>query len=301
MSETDATASSGKSPLLRALRLLAFIADSREPLTLMDLSRTLRLPKPTCYRLARALESAGFVQKDPLTRRYHVGSSFEDLALSGLRHSAAHGRRRQLMNDLTERLTARVNLVVLKAGNLSFVEWVDSTAPLRVEIKAGMPMPVHCSASGKLLLALGPPELGERVLRSAPFERYTKNTITDARTLMRKLDAVRRLGYAVDCEELLTGVNCLAVPVFNRAGATVAALAVMAPVAIHPLDALLQRLPEIKACAAAISADLGWRPSARPARSPRSPATLPRGPDVLAAVAGKGKTNSAKLSLRSVK
>jgi hypothetical protein len=52
MSETHAAAVTGKSPLLKALRRLAFIADSSEPLTLMDLSRALRLPKPTCYRLA---------------------------------------------------------------------------------------------------------------------------------------------------------------------------------------------------------------------------------------------------------
>ena len=173
--------------------------------------------------------------KDPLTLRYQIGTTFENVALNGLRNSAAHGTRRLLMNQLAEQLGARVNLVVLKAGNLAFVQWVESTAPLRVEIRGDLPMPVHCSASGKLLLAFGPVELREGVFRSAPFTGYTKNTITTARGLAKELDAIRKRGYSVDDQELLSGVNCLAVPVHNRARQVVAGLAVMAPVASLPL------------------------------------------------------------------
>ena len=118
-----------KSPVLKALRLLAQIASRDEPPGLADLSCAMKLPKPTTYRLARALESAGFVRKDPLTLRYQVGATFEEVALNGLRNSAAHGARRKLMNELAERLGARVNLVVLKAGNLSFVQWVEFDSP----------------------------------------------------------------------------------------------------------------------------------------------------------------------------
>lgn len=260
MNETTSSAAD-KSPVVKALRLLACVAGSSEPLALADLSRALKLPKPTAFRLARALEGVGFVRKDPLTLRYQVGSFFEDVALNGLRHSAAHGTRRKLMNELAERLSARVNLVVLKAGNLSFVQWVESTAPLRVDIASDTPMPVHCSASGKLLLAFGPVELREGVFRSAPFHGYTKNTITSARGLARELDEIRRRGYSTDDQELLPGVNCMAVPVHNRSGHTVAGLAVMAPVASHPLEKLLRYLPDLRACAARISAELGWEPA----------------------------------------
>ena len=249
-----------KSPVLKALRLLAHVAASSEPPTLAELSRAMQLPKPTTFRLARALESAGFVRKDPLTLRYQIGTTFENVALSGLRNSAAHGTRRLLMNQLAEQLGARVNLVVLKAGNLAFVQWVESTAPLRVEIRGDLPMPVHCSASGKLLLAFGPVELREGVFRSAPFTGYTKNTITTARGLAKELDAIRKRGYSVDDQELLSGVNCLAVPVHNRARQVVAGLAVMAPVASLPLEKLKRHVPDIKACAAGISAELGYEP-----------------------------------------
>ena len=258
-----------KSPVAKALRLLAHIAGRDEPPMLAELSRAMKLPKPTTFRLARALENAGFVHKDPLTLRYQVGSSFEDVALNGLRNSAAHGTRRNMMNELAERLGARVNLVVLKAGNLSFVQWVESTAPLRVDVNGDMPMPVHCSASGKLLLAFGPAQLRETVLNSAPFRGYTKTTITTARGLAREFALIRKRGFSTDNQELIPGVNCLAVPICNRSGQTVAGLAVMAPVASLPLEKLIRHLPDVKACAASISVELGWQSDAGPAAKAR--------------------------------
>ena len=255
-----------RSPVMKALRLLAHVAASQEAPALAELSRAINLPKPTTHRLARALEAAGYIAKDPLTLRYQIGYSFEDIALKGLRNSAVHGR---IMSVLAEGLEARVNLVVLISGNLSFVQGVGSTAPLRINISGDMPMPVHCSASGKLLLAFGPKELRDAVMCRAPFERYTKNTITTASRFSRHLDEILKLGYSVDDQELILGVNCLAVPIQLSTGQTVAGLAVMAPTATLPLDKLKQHLPEIKAAARLISDELGRsRPTARGGGAP---------------------------------
>jgi DNA-binding IclR family transcriptional regulator len=197
-----------------------------------------------------------------LTRRYLIGALFEDIALSALRFGAGHSARRLLMDQLAQRLGARINLVVLRAGNLSFVEWVESTAPLRVDIDPATSMPVHCTASGKLLLAFGPPELRDGVLRSAPFPALTRNTLITARALSRELVEIRGRGYAEDNEELLQGVNCVAVPVYNRSGDVVAGLAAMAPVASLPLAKLRRHLPELQDCAVRISQELGAEASA---------------------------------------
>jgi IclR family acetate operon transcriptional repressor len=247
-----------RSPVTKALRLLAHLAVAKEPVALAEISRALKLPKPTTYRLAKSIECAGFLHKDPLTRRYSLGTAFENLAFNALRHGAGHAPRRLLMNALAEKLGARVNLVVLKAGNLSFVQWVESTAPLRVDFGTDTPMPVHCSASGKLLVAFGSDELREHVLRSAPFRSYTKNTITSARAFTRELAKIRKQGYSEDDQELLPGVNCLAVPISNRKGEVVAGLAVMAPAASTPLETLRAHLAEIRECAGCVARELGW-------------------------------------------
>lgn len=246
-----------RSPVLKAFRLLTHLASSSEPVALAELSRALKLPKPTTHRLARSIERAGFLHKDPLTRRYRLGAALEDLAIGALRYGAGHASRRLIMNRLAERLGVRVNLVVLRAGSLSSVEWVESTAPLRVDIDAGV-MPVHCTASGKLLVAFGSPEFRKQILTLAPFRSRTKKTITGRRPFAQELEKTRKRGFAEDDQELLPGVNCLAVPVRNRAGEVVAGLAVMAPSATLSLARIRTHLAEIQKCAAMISEELGW-------------------------------------------
>ena len=163
-----------RSPVLKAFRLLTHLATSSQPVGLAELSRALKLPKPTTHRLARSIEQAGFVQKDPLTRRYRVGVALEDLAIGALRYGASHAARRLIMNGLAERLGARVNLVVLKSGNLSSVEWVKLTAPLRVDLGSNSPMPVHCTASGKLLVVFGSTSCRNTYCDWLPFQLVQK-------------------------------------------------------------------------------------------------------------------------------
>ena len=249
-------AAAAKSPVIKALRLLSYVATCGQPVMLADLSRAVRLPKPTSHRLALMLERAGYVRKDPLTLRYSIGPKFEDLALSGLRNGGAADGRRLHMDALARRVGARVNFAVMRAGELLFVTWVESSSAIRVDINPDLEIPLHCSASGKLLLAYAKDEVRERFLRSAPFRANTPNSITTARRLRLEFARIRGQDYSEDREELIPGVNCLAVPVRNAQGEVVAGIAIMAPVAMLPLAAARAFLPELRACADAIAADM---------------------------------------------
>ena len=266
-----------KSPVLKALRLLSHVAQCHEPPMLADLSRAVRLPKPTSYRLASMLERAGYMRKDPLTLRYSIGPKFEDIALSGLRNGGAGAGRRFLMDSLARRVGARVNFVVMRAGELLNIAWVESTSAIRVDINPDLQVPVQCSASGKLLLAYAKDEVRERFLRTAPFRASTPASITTARALKEEFGRIRNRGYSEDREELIQGVNCLAVPVRNGAHEVVAGLALMAPVAVLPLTQARAFLPELHACAEAIAQEMmlagSTKPAARRASAPRKART----------------------------
>lgn len=263
-----------KSPVLKALRLLSHVAKCQEPVMLADLSRAVSLPKPTSYRLASMLERAGYMRKDPLTLRYSIGPKFQDIALSGLRNGGAGAGRRFLMDALARRVGARVNFVVMRGSELLNVAWVESTSLIRVDINPDLQVPVQCSASGKLLLAYAKDAVRDRFLRTAPFKGTTPNSITTALGLRREFARIRSREYSEDREELIQGVNCLAVPVRNRGGEVVAGLALMAPVAVLPLAQARAFLPELRACADAIAAEMtltGSKPAGRRERVARRP------------------------------
>jgi DNA-binding IclR family transcriptional regulator len=244
------------SPVAKAINILRHIAQQEAPVTLANLSRAVGLPKPTAYHLGRVLERAGLISRDPLSRRYQLGSAFETLALSALRNGVSQNTRRLHMENLSQKIGERINLGVLSGGKALYVEWVESASELRVEVKPGTRLPLHCSANGKLLLAYSPPAVREGVLGSAPFPAHTRNTITTAEALSAELAAIRRRGYAEDNEEFLDGVICLAVPVRNRGGRVVAGLALMAVATRLPLEKARRYLPDLLACAEALSAEL---------------------------------------------
>jgi len=205
------------------------------------------------------LERLALIARDPLTRRFHIGRRLEELAVNAVRKGMAQSSRRVHMERLAEKVGERVNIGVISANKVVYVHWVESAGPFRVNIEPGMHVPVHCSANGKLLLAYGPEVVREQTLASAPFHAYTPQTITTASSLRREMQRIRREGHSEDNEEFLPGVCCIAVPVRNRRGDVVAGLAVMAPSARLPLATARHYLPDMEACAAAISVELGRR------------------------------------------
>jgi DNA-binding IclR family transcriptional regulator len=96
-------------------------------------------------------------------------------------------------------------------------------------MKAGSRVPLHCTASGKLLLAALPASRARALLGAGPLQRYTPRTIVDRAALERELQAIRANGVGTDVGEYLADSVCLAVPVRDARGRTCAAIAVHGP------------------------------------------------------------------------
>jgi len=260
------------SPLLRAFALLERIAAAAEPVTLHDASTGVGLPKPTVYRMLAMLEDAGLVAREPEGRRIGPGPRLTRLALATLHNNSARGPRRAILQQLVAELGETCNLTILDGGEVVYLDRVESAWPLRVTLQPGSRVPLHCSASGKLLLALLSPGRRKRIVETLPLPRFTDQTIVDPRRLTAELTRVRRERVATDNEEYLAGLVCVAVPVATPQGRVVASVAVQAPVARMSLAAALSHAPLLRRAAAALGATFaaGKAPSA--ASSARSAA-----------------------------
>jgi DNA-binding IclR family transcriptional regulator len=252
----DRTRTRGASPVLKAVGVLDHIARAPGPVTLADLSAGTALPKPTTHRLARMLETAGMLHRDPLTRRYAVVPALVALSFHALRSAPASPHRHVLLERLSERLGETVNLGVLSGAEILYLDRVESRWPLRMDFKPGSRVPFHCTANGKLLVAFARPAMRERLLRPKTFPAHTPSTITSRAALGRELAEIRRRGYSEDNEEFLIGVCCLAVPVRERRGSVVAGLAVSAPSARFNLERARSYLPDLVTAAAELGAAL---------------------------------------------
>jgi len=139
-----------------------------------------------------------------------------------------------------------------------YLDRVETSWPLRVTLGAGSKVPLYASASGKLFLSYLPKRSRERFLRVTPLIRHTLNTVTDAARLSREFEQIRANGYAIDNEEYLTGICCLAVPVRDADGRVVAGVAMQAPVTRMRIDQAMEFLPTLRQAADAVSQTIDW-------------------------------------------
>jgi DNA-binding IclR family transcriptional regulator len=122
-----------------------------------------------------------------------------------------------------------VNLAVLDGLDVVYIDCLESPHDFRLVSNAGTRAVLHRTALGKALLAFQPAEQRERLTKSLRFLAFTPNTLTSATQLSRQINSIRHAGYAVDNEESVLGLRCIAAPILDGRGIAVAAISISGP------------------------------------------------------------------------
>jgi DNA-binding IclR family transcriptional regulator len=213
----------------RALAILRLFTPQHPEFDLAEISRRVGLPKSTCHRLIRTLSLSGFVAEGEGYGRYRLGLAAAQLgsAIPALLRPSEAVRAR--MRELGAKFQETIGLTRLHGGEVLVLDRVESPLPFRMDYGIGALLPLHSTASGKVLLAMS--EHREELLRTVRLGTSTPHTITNRTRLRAELERVRRDGYAVDRQESYLGLVCLAVPVRDREGGVIAALGISGPAA----------------------------------------------------------------------
>jgi IclR family transcriptional regulator, acetate operon repressor len=243
----------GDTPTLRLIALLEVIAARDQRHSLQSLVEETGLPKPTVHRMLQQLEAAGLLQREGDGRHYGTGTRLRRLAENLLLNDSHYGARHAVLRRLVEEIGESCNITSLSGSEVIYLDRVETAAPLRFYLRAGSRVPVHCSASGKVMLAHMTLTQRRRLLANEPFEKFTPKTLTDFAALEKEIQRVKKQGFALDDEEFLPGLVCLAVLVPRPGAASNLCIAVQAPVMRVSLDKALQWLPNLQNAAAALS------------------------------------------------
>ena len=243
----------GDTPTLRLFKLLEVMASRDRLFSLQGLAEETGLPKPTLHRMVQQLECAGILQRDRNGRHYGAGARLRRLAENLLINSTAHGARHLVLRRLVDEVGESCNITAFSGSEVLYLDRVETPAPLRFYLHPGSRVPAHCSASGKLFLAQMSLAQRKRLLAHVPLERFTDNTLTELPALEREVNAAKRNGYALDNEEFLPGLFCIAVAVPGGTGRTTMGIAVQAPVIRLTRENALDLLPALRRAAAAIA------------------------------------------------
>lgn len=211
---------------------------SRQGLSgLTEISNELQIHKSTVYRLLATLEYRGIVEQDPDTERYRLGFGLAAMAgsvtadLDILRHS--RGICQRLSDDTEETVT----LEVLEGNEAVIIHQSISSSSVLGADWSGSHTPLHCTASGKVLMAhMAPRRVGQLLRR--PLENKTENTIVDPDKLREQFEQIRTSGYGYTVEELEIGLNAVGAPIHTSDGNVVGAVSLSGPAFRLPLESI---------------------------------------------------------------
>jgi Transcriptional regulator len=242
------TSNQSNAAAVRAFRVLETLAEASGPLSMTDLVHALELPKQTVHRILVQLMDAWLVTRSA-DRLYECSPRVRMLAVNVLMHAGPAAARHVLLEQLVAKIGETCNLTMLAGNDVVYVDRVETEWPLRMHLQPGSHVPLHCSASGKLLLSFLPKDRRERVIETLPLRAYSERTITDRGELRKELTVTRRRQLAINNQEHLQGLIAIAVPVMLDRNRACAAIAVQAPVGRVVLDDLLAFLPDLRLAA----------------------------------------------------
>ncbi len=244
--------------LTKGLAILELFTLESPTLSLADIVSSLGLNKSTAFRFLSTLEASGYLERDPLTRRYRPSLKVLRLGFRAINLEVRQVARPYL-ERLSQELGETVSLGVLSGTDVVYVDRVRNQAIVGVLLDIGSHLPVYSTTLGKVLLAeLAPDELAAFV-EKIKFEELTHKTLVKPETLLNELSVVREQGYAICDEELAVGLRAAGAAIRNNNGKAIAAINVSGSASTISLERLLSVVaPAVVRTANQISLALGY-------------------------------------------
>ena len=243
----------------RALTIVDALAEARGELALNEIAARLSLPKSTVHGLISTLRDFSYIEQSAFTGKYRLGIRFFEVG-----HIVAQGWEVRTVaapyiNKLLEELGETVHLVVLDKLEVLYIDKRESGQTLRIASQVGMRLPAHCTGVGKMLMAHLSPEQRAELISRKGLPRFTRNTLTDVEALEDELNRIRMQGFAVDNEEIMDSLRCVAAPIRDQTGKVISAISLAGPVSRLKGERFEKAIRRVTETAEQISAGLGYR------------------------------------------
>jgi DNA-binding IclR family transcriptional regulator len=242
----------------KALQILELLIDQGRDLSITEICLKLGMVKGTVHRVLSTLVARKFIQQNGKTKMYGLGVRTLEIGIDSKRERVLRIAMAPFMMDLYERCGETINAAVWEYNGIRYIYRLESEALLRISTAAGARFAGYCAATGKVLLSyFSNEDIRQIYSLSNSLKKYTRNTITSIDELIREIEQVRIKKVAIDDEEALVGVYCVAAPILNSKSECVAAISISAPkerATAKTRDTLIQLVSET---AAKISGSLG--------------------------------------------
>ena len=242
--------------LVRGIKILDLLAE-KKVIGVPEVAAFFQINRSNAFRLLETLRTGSLVEKDKATKKYEIGvgilkysSAFTDNSLGKIIHPYL-----VKLNAITKE---NAHYCVFSGDRVIVIDQINSREILSCNAQIGQEDKMYCTSVGKVILAFLPDEIQERIINSMELIPLTDKTITSKDVLREHLKKIRSDGYAIDNEENMDWVRCLAAPIRNQNGEVNCCVGMSAPAMRLEVHKFPEYAGIVKNIAAEISARLGY-------------------------------------------
>ncbi len=218
----------GAAAFSKGIAVLQLIADASQPPTISQLVKQSGLPRPTLYRLLKALAAEDLVNQRS-DKTFAVGTRLIHLAGRALVQNNLVQVAEPELTRLCETTQETAHLAIRSGERLVHILQKDSPKAVRIATSLGCNVPLHATAIGKCMLAFLPEEEREETLDSLEMNQLTRFTKTSKPVLLEEFKTIREQGYAISHQETQLEVECFGAVILDRDGHPIAGVGLSVP------------------------------------------------------------------------
>lgn len=211
----------------RTIEILKLVSKKPDGITLDDICEKLELPKTSAYDIVTTLAEMGMVNVDRGQRqRYTIGLTAYRIGINYTNNLDFISVIEPELKAFAREVGKTVFFGVRSDHEVVYICKAEPENPIITTATVGTKNPMYCTSLGKVILAYSDEETREQVISRIKFQKKTERTILDQESLLKELEKVKELGYALDAREVEEHMECVGAPVFASDGTVLGAISV---------------------------------------------------------------------------
>ena len=207
-----------------------------------ELADELSMPKSTVHDHLQTLTETEYLVNRNGT--YHIGARFLELGGFARSQMKLYQVASPEIKKLAEETGEHANLMIEEHGKGIFLNKAKGPDAVNLDTHIGKRVPLHTTAMGKAILSRLPESDVDEIIDRHGLPAVTEKTITDADELKDQLAEIRDRGYAIDDEERVLGMRCIAAPICDEEGDPLGAISVSGPTNRFDGDSFRDEIPQ---------------------------------------------------------
>ncbi len=201
--------------------------EEQEEAGVVELAEAIDRPQSVVHNHLATLRELEYVAKNG--SKYKLGLKFQQRGEIARHRMPLYTKGKSVVDELAADTNELITLIVEEHGRGVYLDVEQDNADIEYPAIPGTRIKLHCSATGKAILAHMPEERVEEIIERHGLPPQTDETITTREELYEELDAIRERGYAYDHQEFREGMRSIGAPILDGGDNVLGGLSIAGP------------------------------------------------------------------------